>query len=67
MSSPKTQLVFPDRQQIERLQKEVDRLSNLLELANIRIVHLEQEKAVHLAALGGMDPEGSAGLRGVSG
>jgi hypothetical protein len=67
MSSPKTQLPFPDHQLIEHLQKEVDRLSNLLELANIRIVHLEQEKVVHLAALGGMGPDGEAGFTGVSG
>jgi hypothetical protein len=67
MLSPKTQVTFPDRQLIEHLQKEVDRLRNLLELANIRIAHLEEEKAVHLAALGGMDPEGKAGFTGVSG
>jgi hypothetical protein len=51
MSSPETPLLLPDRQIIEHLQKEVDRLSNLLELANLRIVHLEKEKAVQLVAL----------------
>jgi hypothetical protein len=42
VSYRETQSPIPDHESIERLQEEVDRLKNLLELANIKIAELDQ-------------------------
>jgi hypothetical protein len=62
MPSPETQLAFPYRHLIEHLQEEVNRLSNLLELAK-SIAVVQREQARSLAALGRMGLEGKRVLR----